>query len=359
MAGIAIPSLGIAMEEALLVKWHRQPGDEVAANDPVAEIETDKATMDLESPVAGRLGPHLFGPGATVPVGVVIVEVVAEGEEAAEPRAAAPPAAAQPVLPSPEPEPAVPAAAQPVTAQAGGGRPHTMSPRARRLAAAAADGAAPATERFRDLIATKVSESWRQIPHFAVTRKVDAEPMLRLLAAQRASGVEPAPTLTDLMLRALALALREVGAGARGDVGLAVASEHGVLIPVVRGVLDLNAGGLAAARAAAVARARAGRLNQDDLTAEPPSTLSNLGALGVDQFTGVIALGQTSLLTVGRAIPRVVADGDSTLSVRTMFHATLNADHRTIDGAGAARLLVAFALAAEGADANPQGGTHG
>jgi 2-oxoglutarate dehydrogenase E2 component (dihydrolipoamide succinyltransferase) len=74
--------------------------------------------------------------------------------------------------------------------------------------------------------------------------------------------------------------------------------------------------------------------------------------MGIDQFTGVIALGQTSLLTVGRAIPRVVADGDRTLSVRTTFHATLNVDHRTIDGADAARLLVAFAEAAETMTAN-------
>ena len=77
------------MEEALLVKWLKQPGDDVAANEPVAEIETDKATMDLESPVAGLLGPHLFEPGAIVPVGTVIVEVVAAGDAAAP----APPAA--------------------------------------------------------------------------------------------------------------------------------------------------------------------------------------------------------------------------------------------------------------------------
>ena len=94
MAAVAIPSIGVAMEEALLVKWHKQPGDDVAANEPVAEIETDKATMDLESPVAGLLGQHLFEEGAIVPVGTVIVEVVAEGDAVAP----APPAAAHPQL---------------------------------------------------------------------------------------------------------------------------------------------------------------------------------------------------------------------------------------------------------------------
>ena len=105
MAGVAIPSIGVAMEEALLVKWHKQPGDDVAANEPVAEIETDKVTMDLESPVAGLLGQHLFEAGAIVPVGTVIVEVVAVGDAVAP----APPAAAHPQLAGDAVAPPVPA----------------------------------------------------------------------------------------------------------------------------------------------------------------------------------------------------------------------------------------------------------
>jgi pyruvate dehydrogenase E2 component (dihydrolipoamide acetyltransferase) len=363
MAGVAIPSIGIAMEEALLVRWHKQPGDDVAANEPVAEIETDKVTMDLESPVAGLLGRHLFEEGAIVPVGTVIVEVVAAGDAVAP----APPAVGHPQLAGDAVAPPVPA---PVVAvaeprAAGGARPHELSPRARRLAQEQpaqeqpAQAAAPQGERFRELIAAKVSESWRQIPHFAVTREVDAGAMQAALAKLRADGVEPAPTLTDLLLRALARALREVGADSQGDVGLAVATEHGVMIPVVRGVLALDAAGLATARVAAIARARAGKLGADDLGTAPSSTLSNLGAMGVDHFTGVIALGQTSLLTVGRAIPRVTADADHALRVRTTFHATLNADHRTLDGMGAARLLVAFTEAAEGIGGTSEGERDG
>src|SRR5262249_4990027 len=125
------------------------------------------------------------------------------------------------------------------------------------------------------------------------------------------------------------------------------ATEHGVVIPVVRGVPALDPAGLARARSAAVARARSGRLSAEDLGPPPASTLSNLGAMGVDHFTGVIALGQTSLLTTGRAVPRPIVGPDGGLKVRTTFHATLNVDHRRVDGAGAARLLVAFAEAAE------------
>ena len=357
MAAVAIPSVGVAMEEALLVKWLKQPGDGVAANEPVAEIETDKASMELESPVAGLLGRHLFAEGAIVPVGTVIVEVVAEGDApAAAPEA--PEAVSAPVAAEAVSAPA-PAVAAPAPRAAEGGRPHALSPRARRLAAERPEDAAPQAERFRELIATKVSESWRQIPHFAVTREVDAEGMQAELNALRATGIEPTPTLTDLLLRALAVALREAGSGSQGDVGLAVATEHGVMIPVVRSVLGLDAAGLAGARSAAIARARAGKLSSSDLGTPPPTTLSNLGAMGVDHFTGVIALGQTSLLTVGRAIPRVTADADHALRVRTTFHATLNADHRTIDGMGAAQLLVAFADAVEGMGRKSEGERHG
>jgi pyruvate dehydrogenase E2 component (dihydrolipoamide acetyltransferase) len=344
MAEIAIPSIGIAMTEALLVKWLKEPGDEVAAGEAVAEIETDKATMELESPVSGRLGAHLAEPGTIVPVGSVVVEVVAPGEAPALPRT-------EPAAPGPEATESRLHAPSPASAsdpgEDGRRRPHTRSPRARRLAAERGAGAAPQADRFRQLIAAKVSQSWREIPHFAVTREVDAEPMLQTLAALRASGIDPAPTFTDLLLRALATGLEATGREAGGQVGLAVATEHGVVIPVIGGVLGLDAAGLTRARSAAVERARAGRLEPEDLESTPPSTLSNLGTMGVDQFTGVIALGQTSLLTVGRAVPRVVADGARALSVRTTFHATLNVDHRTIDGAEAARLLVVFTEAAE------------
>ena len=83
MASIFIPSIGVAMEEALLVKWLKQPGDRVAVDEAVAEIETDKTGMDLNSPVAGILGPHLVEEGAIIPVGTAIAEVLEEGEHTA------------------------------------------------------------------------------------------------------------------------------------------------------------------------------------------------------------------------------------------------------------------------------------
>jgi pyruvate dehydrogenase E2 component (dihydrolipoamide acetyltransferase) len=352
MTDIVIPSAGIAMEEAMVVKWHKAPGDTVAADEPVVEIETDKATMDVVSPVAGRLGPHLAEPGDVVAVGSAIVRVLTE-EAVPEPAPAPEPdelasstGASSPSFDEPEPERASTGGGSDALARA----PHALSPRARRLQRERTDHppqAAPSRGRFRGLIATKVAESWREIPHFTVSREIDAEEMSVALEQERAHGTEPLPSFTDMLLRALAEALQENGADGAVDLGLAVATHDGVVVPVVQDVLGHSLAELAAARQAAVTRARTGRLASEDLNVTPMSTLSNLGSFGVDRFTGIVALGQTTLLTVGRARPRVVADDRRAISVRLTFDATVNSDHRALDGADAARLLSSFAAAVE------------
>jgi pyruvate dehydrogenase E2 component (dihydrolipoamide acetyltransferase) len=353
MTEIVIPSAGIAMEEAMVVKWHKEPGDSVAADEPVAEIETDKATMDVVSPVSGRLGPHLAQPGDVVPVGRAIVRVLTD-DEGTETATLPEPAASALSL---DAGLAAADVAEPEQASADGGEdvhsraPHALSPRARRLAREHAEQppqAAPRAGRFRGLIATKVAQSWREIPHFTVSREIDAEQISAALQAERARGAEPAPSFTDLLLRALAQALQENGESGPIDLGLAVATPDGVVVPIVQDVLGKSLAELASARQEAVSRARNGRLAPEDLDVAPQSTLSNLGSFGVDRFTGIVALGQTTLLTVGRARPRVVADDRRSISVRLTFDATVNSDHRALDGADAARLLSAFAAAVEG-----------
>jgi pyruvate dehydrogenase E2 component (dihydrolipoamide acetyltransferase) len=371
---VVMPALGVAMSEGLLLQWLKSAGDTVAAGDPIMEIETDKSTIDVESPAAGVVGKLLFEPGAVVPVGVEMTHIIEEGDDAT----SAPAGAALVASIATDPAPATvgrDAGPPAATAPAGSserGAPDRMSPRERRIArereeAAGAGGsvgvvgdarveptsppASPAGSaaagKHRELIASKVSESWRTIPHFAVSREVDAAAM----TAVRARWGEAAdrPSVTDLMLKALALALHDRGETGAIDVGLAVATPHGVAIPVIRGVLALDLASLRREREAAVARARDGRLRASDLTDPPRSTLSNLGTLGIDSFTGVIALGQMSLLTVGRILSRPwVADG--LVSVRDTFIATLNVDHRYLDGEDAARLLLAFVSASEDAD---------
>src|ERR1700734_584437 len=186
MPEIGIQAVGGAMEEALLVRWLKQPGETIAVDDIVAEIDTDKATMDVVSPYAGTLGPHLAAEGEVVPVGASIVEVL-DGSEQTTPAPAETDSAA-----TSEAVAASDAASAP-SGEDSASQPHRLSPRARRLAAEAeaqAQGvdtapipAAPVpanlpdtgSGRFRELIATKVSESWREIPHFTVSREVNAQ----------------------------------------------------------------------------------------------------------------------------------------------------------------------------------------
>jgi pyruvate dehydrogenase E2 component (dihydrolipoamide acetyltransferase) len=336
----------MAMTEAVLNAWLKNPGERVAAGEPIAEIETDKSALDVESPGDGVLGRHLVSAGASVPVGHVIVRVLEPGE--IEPRDGDGPhapaetaadAAGAPVAAVAAPD------ARDETVRAGPADrvPHSLSPRKRRELREQAETQAQAASgrrgpRFRAAIAEHVSESWRTIPHFAVVRRIDAVSVHTALATMRGDGLPATPT--DLLLRALALAVT-AEADAAGDIGLAVATPDGVVIPVVAGVPGLDPPALVAARAAAVARAREGRLSARDLAAGPVASLSNLGGYGVDSFTGIIPAGQKLLLTTGTIADQpVVVDG--LVTVRPSFAATLNVDHRHFDGDHAARILAAF-----------------
>lgn len=334
---VTIPSVGMAMTEAVLNAWLKDPGDRVIAGEAIAEIETDKSSLDLESPSDGVLGRHLVSAGASVPVGQVIVRVLEPGEiephDNAGPRAAAEPGA----------DVAAPGARDVMARTGADDRvPHRLSPRKRRQLREQADAEDPAASgrgpRFRAAIAEHVSESWRTIPHFAVVRQIDARTVHESLAAMRGNGL-PA-TATDLLVRALALAVT-AEADTTGDLGLAVATPDGVVIPVIASVPDLGPAALVAARAAAVTRAREGRLSAGDLAAGPVASLSNLGGHGVDSFTGIIPAGQKLLLTTGTIADRPVAV-DGLVRVRPSLAATLNVDHRHFDGDHAARILAAF-----------------
>jgi len=334
-AAVTIPSMGVGMTEALLVRWCKEPGDLVEVDDVVAEIETDKTTIELSSPIAGRLAAHQFAEGEEVPVGAAIVEILDRVERAPHGAAAATPT--MHVDPRPAPDALRGPAERP---------PHTLSPRARkRMAEQPTTPMATPTGRFRAAIAAKVSESWATIPHFAVEREIEMDGLLALKDALSRLGTPV--TVTDLLVRALAVAVVPATAGPV-DLAVAVASDHGVTAPVITDVLSLAPHDLTTARAAAVTRGRTGRLVSADLC-RPATTLSNLGPHGVDRFTGIIAGDQTTLVTVGRVRPRaVVANGE--LVVRTTMFATVNADHRALDGADAAGLLARFAYAIETPD---------
>jgi pyruvate dehydrogenase E2 component (dihydrolipoamide acetyltransferase) len=343
---IFIPASGMAAEDVLVTEWLKQPGDEVAAGEIVAIVETDKAVVELSGTSSGRLSQHLVPAGARVPGGTTIAYLLAAGEQEPGQGAAGP--AATTSAPADAPLPVA------VPAGNGPGPRHTLSPRQRRAMAEAQaangndaaprpEGPAPAStpstkapSSNREATAALVSESWRVAPHFSVGRDVRADHLVDAVKAARAAGT-PA-TVTDFFTVALSRGLQDLGEPA--DVGLAVATDWGVLIPVLRSLSALSMAEVADLRQAAVSRARERRLNSAD-AAPTFATLSNLGPAGVTWFNGVVPLNQVALLTVGEVALRPAVEGGTVIAA-PMFTAVVTADHRRYDGTDSAKLLAAF-----------------
>jgi pyruvate dehydrogenase E2 component (dihydrolipoamide acetyltransferase) len=341
---IFIPASGMAAEDVLVTEWLKQPGDQVAAGEPVAVVETDKAVVELSGDSSGRLSRHLVPTGARVPGGTTIAYLLADGEIE--------PGATEAAATAAAPPPADVAPAATVAADNGPGTRHAMSPRQRRaLAEASANGANGATEaangperqvgerspsKNREATAALVSESWRTAPHFSVGKDVRADRLSDAVQATRAGGTQA--TVTDFFVLALSRALQDLGE--QPDVGLAVATDWGVLIPVLRSLGSASISDVAALRQAAVSRARERRLNSGD-TAPAFATLSNLGPAGVTWFNGVVPLNQVALLTVGEVSLRPTVENGAIIAA-PIFTAVVTADHRRYDGVDSAKLLAAF-----------------
>lgn len=344
---IFVPALGHTMKECLLVEWIVQSGDPVRAGDDIAIIETDKSTMELTASSEGRLGRHLYAAGSRIAVGEIVAYVLADGEEE-------PPGHTPAVVSRPErrDDQAIAGDRQDDEQVASAGSPparHRLSPRERRQAREAAMTSPSSPEltsegdddraRFRGAIADTVSQAWRSIPHFTVSRDIRADVLRAVVTERRASGVRI--TVTDVLLRALAIALEDSGQHVAPSIGLAVATDRGVAIPVIPAPAHRDLREVASLRAAAVERSRMRRACTDD-TLVPAATLSNLGSLGVRRFTGVIPLGQSILLTTG-AITPLIAAADGKIITYDVLDATLNLDHRHFDGAHGAELLARLA----------------
>jgi pyruvate dehydrogenase E2 component (dihydrolipoamide acetyltransferase) len=383
MEEIFIPASGMAMEDVLFCEWLKQPGDEVAPGEPVAVVETDKSTVELSGTTAGRLGRHLVEAGSRVPGGTTVAYLLMAGEtepgaagvedgaSAVAPTVANKTDAAEPVPDRAEREPDGPgrnadgrhrmsprqrrAVAETaarggrgpaglIANRAGGSRPASTVPAATVPAATVPAATGPASRGpastgvpdDRKATAALVTESWRTIPHFSVGRDLRVDGLLEAVLAGKMAGQRL--TVTDFLLSALAQALESVGEVA--DLGLAVATEWGVLIPVLPSVAGLSLPEVAARRQAAVTRARNRRLGSAD-AAPVFATLSNLGPGGVTWFTGVIPLNQVALVTIGEVSLRPAVEGRG-LVVAPVLTAVVTADHRRYDGADSARLLGAF-----------------
>lgn len=429
---IFMPALSPTMEEGTLASWLVKEGDTVTSGDVIAEIETDKATMEVESIDDGTVAKILVDAGTDgVPVGQIIAVLAEEGEDIADvetPSAAptSPPApapkAAEAKAPSVEPavNPQITDAVTQPNVEVVGNAPTDRikaSPLAKRIAAnegvdiAAITGsgphgrvvkrdveaalaeaakptaAAPTSQtspipapvkpsavaagdyypplgdipfreerlsNMRKTIAKRLTESKTTVPHFYLTVECELD---KLLAQRKElndkladSGIKI--SVNDFIIRASALALKKVPAAnvqfagdkmywyERADISMAVAIEGGLVTPVIRGADRLGLADIAATTKELALKARDGKLMPEDY-AGGTFSISNLGMMGIKEFSAVINPPQGAILAIGAGEQRPVVK-DGALAVATVMSCTISCDHRAVDGAVGAEFLKAF-----------------
>lgn len=389
-----MPKMGDGMEEGTLLAWLKKEGDKVKSGEVIGEIQTDKATLELESPGTGFLAGILLEEGGTVPVGVPIAAILKEGESlpagwgSGETKPSAP--AAEAPAAAPQVEAATPSApadtrikasplARKIAAEKGidlstiqgtgpGGR---IVERDVQSAASAlpASTAAPGTSasapapilasaedqtisisRLRQITAKRTLESKTQVPHFYVSVEVDVE---RIMALREMFKEEESGNISvnDFVIKACALALREmpeVNATFQAPasvlvyggvhVGMAVAVPDGLTVPVIRNADQLTLRQIAAKSKDLAARAKENKLSLDELSGSTFS-ISNMGMLDVDEFLAIINQPNSAILAVASARKQVVVGEDDEIEIRRRMKISMSFDHRVVDGAVGARFI--------------------
>jgi len=380
---VVMPALEMAQETGKLLAWRKKEGERVTKGEPLLEIETDKAVVEVEAPGDGVLAGVTADVGAVIPVGETIAWLVAPGEKPPAKAATAAPAARA----SSGMERSAVTASQ-ASAQLATSAPQ-ISPKARRLAkelnvditrlqgsgpdgvittedvqafADAKSTSAPAAteslSQIARLMAERTARSWTSVPHFFLVRDVDAS---ELVDASKKLGSEIEKThgarltITDLLVALVAKVLvkhprmnsswmgERILSNPDINISVAMAVKDGVVGAVIHKANATQLGEISVQRRDLTDRARAGRLRPSDIFGGT-FTISNLGMYKVDAFSAIIAPPQAAILAVGSISDRVVpVDGKP--GIRPMMTMTLSSDHRVVDGAKAAEFLSELAEA--------------
>jgi pyruvate dehydrogenase E2 component (dihydrolipoamide acetyltransferase) len=387
---IVMPALEMAQENGTLLSWRKKEGEAVAKGEPLLEIETDKAVVEIEAPAEGILAGVKAHPGDVIPVGQTIAWIVRPGEE--------PPAETQPSGTGRRMDLKT-ASAAPAAAPNTSSRPALsaarISPKARRLAKehgidlhgvrgtgsdgeilaedvmarvaspgsandTAARGTAEPLSSIARLMAERTTASWTTVPHFFLVREADAGAAIQARekwgsVIEKELGLRI--THTDILVAVAARVLLKhprlnaswTGEGIRlhpeVNIGIAMAVSDGVVAAVVPGAQAKKLVEIAALRHDLTERARSNKLRPTDISGAT-FTISNLGMYKVDAFSAIINPPQVAILAVGRITDRVVpVDGKP--GIRPMMTMTLSSDHRVVDGARAASFLNELADALE------------
>jgi pyruvate dehydrogenase E2 component (dihydrolipoamide acetyltransferase) len=373
-------ALSPTMEEGRVITWHKKEGDQVTVGDIIAEVETDKAVMELQARGDGILRKIVAGEGTTVEVGKLVAVIAGADDDIGDVDATAladsTTEASQPVAAEPPP------AAAPAPA---GGR-IKASPLARRMAReqhvdlesvqgsgpggrivkrdlAGVAGVAAATPagivsaggfedvplgQMRKTIAKRLAQSIGPVPHFFLTTEVDMEQAAAARAELNALG-DQRISFNDIAIKAVAMALmqhRACNAWWQDDhiryfnevhMGMAVAVEDGLITPVIRNANLKTLRDIASESRALAERARERRLRPEEYTGATFS-ISNLGMFGIDEFTAIINPPEAGIIAVGTLMEKPVAV-DGAVVVRRRMRLTMSCDHRVIDGATGAQFL--------------------
>lgn len=414
---VLMPALSPTMEEGTLAKWHVKKGDKVSSGDVIAEIETDKATMEVEAVDEGTVEEILVAEGSEgVKVNTPIARLSGDDAGAAPPtkaeapKAEAPPAEAPKPADAPKAESPKPPAPTPAAPARASGERVFASPLARRIAeqkglnlsevqgsgphgriikrdvdgatpqakppASAATAAAAAAPRpvqslaqmgipdgsydlipldgMRKTVARRMTDSFRDVPHFPLTIELEIDGLLasraKINAMLEKQGVKV--SVNDLVIKAAAVALKQVPeANAsyspegiamhhHADIAIAVALEHGLITPIIRAAETKGLAQIATEAKDLAERARSKKLKPEEFQGGTFS-ISNLGMFGIKTFASIINEPQGAILSVGAGEKRPVVRGDQ-LAIATVMSVTLTCDHRVVDGAIGARWLAAF-----------------
>jgi pyruvate dehydrogenase E2 component (dihydrolipoamide acetyltransferase) len=379
---LKVPTLGMDMEEATIVRWLVEEGAEVKKGDPVLEIDTDKTSFEIEAPSDGAIHALRGEAGDTLPVGATLAYVTAPGEDFLEPQEESHTEEVKPERTAEVPKHQT----VPVSADSEDGRRIRASPAARRAAAemgvsienvsgsgpygriylsdvlemeteAPTEQAEPAPidaarreplSRIRRLGAERTARSFSEVPHFYLTRDMEADRLVELLERLK-TKMDPAPSVTELLVLAVSRTLRDHprlnGRYAGGElevhddvnVRVAVATDEGLVAPVIAKADTLSLRELVPKVKDLVRRARDHELSPEELSGGT-FTISNLGMMGIDSFDAIINTPEAAILAVGRV--RTVPEWrDGWWAPRRGISATLSVDHRVADGADGARFL--------------------
>lgn len=389
---IRLPQLGQTMEEGTIVDCRVKVGDKVAKGEVIFEIETDKATLEMESPVDGFVKYIVAEIDQTYPVGAPLMVIGAEGEDVpqsfvdsleleAGAGAAAPAPAAQATQAAPAETPKAEAAKpagrilasprakkladdlgvdlaavaptgpggkiteQDVQKAASGAKAKPSAPAA---AGEPALGATVALNRLQKITGERMLKSKQEIPCFYLTVKVDMTDLVALRTRMN-EGADVKVAFNDFIVKAVATGLEKypimtgqlssdkIKLAATINVGLAISVPDGLVAPILKNVNKKNVRQIAADSKAIIEKARSNKLAPTDLEGGC-ITVSNLGAFGIDNFIAIVVPGQCSILGVGRITDTCVPDNGG-IAIRKLMKMTLSVDHKVANGAYAAQFL--------------------